>query len=705
MESVKEELVTHCYCSNNSSKTCMLPCTVCKVMFHLSCLKSRRPSDLAADIYFKFTCANCSPDGVEIFDRMKLQWTTVLALSLYNLQLQGGGKCGYFHWREHICRFIDQNWLTFFGTDKRKSHTWHGTVAGCLSASGIFLSGSEVLGESGWWTLKYQTLPTISEIEAAALPKPNRKRKTNAVASIIEGSRKRNSNVIEAALSLKEKKTNIVEEVRSKIKQKNKPPKAGGFSPNHKLKLIIPKVEIPQSSSSSSESPRGVPKLIIKTEKNISPVLPNESANQWFKYPEDMDLGIQDLPSLFDLPPPLDSSNTFNSLLEDVYSEISSEKFSIPSPMRNEVEEEVSNSEKSAIDLKKAQHMDISRKKKAVTKDESAIKEINVLESKYTLISVHEEEQLLAKLEAYPKAMETRPDVRRLYRKLVVRRLKRERNIPLFNIDAEIRAVQGIDPPEYCNRIDASKGDNAASNISTILDRYQINYHGTRNKSQQYSSFITRLMGIEDERQESITSPYTERILKPFIFRDYSTKPLKLQLLEEIVQYANKSNPDFVPPKQSPIDYCYVRPQHILPINALCHEYFWPGIDLSETLQYPDFSCVALYRKIIVGFAFMVPDVKYNEAYITFVFCHPEWRRAGIATFMLYHLIQTCMGKDITLHTPATSSAVFLYQKFGFKIEEFIHDYYDKYLPAESKECRHAVFLRLRRQTLHQCHV
>lgn len=38
----------------------------------------------------------------------------------------------------------------------------------------------------------------------------------------------------------------------------------------------------------------------------------------------------------------------------------------------------------------------------------------------------------------------------------------------------------------------------------------------------------------------------------------------------------------------------------------------------------------------------MVPDVKYNEAYISFLFVHPEWRRAGIATFMIYHLIQVC---------------------------------------------------------------
>lgn len=61
---------------------------------------------------------------------------------------------------------------------------------------------------------------------------------------------------------------------------------------------------------------------------------------------------------------------------------------------------------------------------------------------------------------------------------------------------------------------------------------------------------------------------------------------------------------------------------------------------VSESLLYPDFSCVALYRKLVIGFAFMVPDVNYNESYISFLFTRPEWQRAGIATFMLYHLIQ-----------------------------------------------------------------
>ena len=53
------------------------------------------------------------------------------------------------------------------------------------------------------------------------------------------------------------------------------------------------------------------------------------------------------------------------------------------------------------------------------------------------------------------------------------------------------------------------------------------------------------------------------------------------------------------------------------------------------------------FRRLVVGFAFMVPDVTFNEAYISFIFTHPDWRRAGIATFMLYHLIQVAINSLI----------------------------------------------------------
>jgi len=41
------------------------------------------------------------------------------------------------------------------------------------------------------------------------------------------------------------------------------------------------------------------------------------------------------------------------------------------------------------------------------------------------------------------------------------------------------------------------------------------------------------------------------------------------------------------PELPAPIDYCYVRPHHIPAVNALCREYFWPGID-SQYQQFVD---------------------------------------------------------------------------------------------------------------------
>lgn len=118
---------------------------------------------------------------------------------------------------------------------------------------------------------------------------------------------------------------------------------------------------------------------------------------------------------------------------------------------------------------------------------------------------------------------------------------------------------------------------------------------------------------------------------------------------------------------------------------------------MSECLTYPDFSIVALYKKLVVGCAFLVPDVGHNEAYVSFMAVRPGWQRAGIASFMLYHLTQTCMGKDFTLHVSATNPAICLYQKFGFKIEEMILDFYEKFLPIDSTHSKHAFFLRLER--------
>ncbi|KAM5163430.1 cysteine-rich protein 2-binding protein isoform 2-T2 [Mantella aurantiaca] len=325
--------------------------------------------------------------------------------------------------------------------------------------------------------------------------------------------------------------------------------------------------------------------------------------------------------------------------------------------------------------------------------------------SQYNAISLYEEKLLLKRLEACPNAVAVTPEARRLRQKLLARKAKRERGLPIFDLDQAVNAalslvggVYGAREGSVSRPILSGSEYTGTSKDTRILDRYQCAVPIRRGLQYSTTSFLCRLGASEEKLADlSIVSPYTARLLKPFIRRDYETRPYRLQLLSQIQAYGHRSDPDWIPEPESPIDYCYVRPGHIPTINSICQQFFWPGIDVSECLQYPDFSVVVLYKKVIVAFGFMVPDVKYNEAYISFLFVHPEWRRAGIATFMIYHLIQTCMGKDVTLHVSANNPAMLLYQKFGFKTEEYILDFYDKYYAVDSKECKHAFFLRLRR--------
>ncbi|XP_054272227.1 cysteine-rich protein 2-binding protein [Macrosteles quadrilineatus] len=189
---------------------------------------------------------------------------------------------------------------------------------------------------------------------------------------------------------------------------------------------------------------------------------------------------------------------------------------------------------------------------------------------------------------------------------------------------------------------------------------------------------------------KTFVTPYTLRTLKPFIMIDRESEPLRVKLLSQICERQKRQY------KRHPIMYKYIEKRHVKAINRLCHIHFWPEIDISEALEFPEFTVVAEYNRVVVGFGFLVPDVSHSDAYISFIFTLPGWRRAGIARFMLYHLINTCRGKDITLHVSASnSSALLLYQQFAFKPEEFIQNFYDKFIPANSRECRHAFFLRL----------
>ncbi|KAJ2252645.1 hypothetical protein GGI13_003156, partial [Coemansia sp. RSA 455] len=140
------------------------------------------------------------------------------------------------------------------------------------------------------------------------------------------------------------------------------------------------------------------------------------------------------------------------------------------------------------------------------------------------------------------------------------------------------------------------------------------------------------------------------------------------------------------------IDYVYFQSEHVQQVNELLRRTFWPGIDMSDALQTPEFSIVALYRRNVVGCAFLTPD-----AYLTYIAVSAGWEGAGIARYMIYHLAQTVPTKDVTLHVSANNLAMLFYQRLGFKPERFAVDFYKHYLPASSRQSPNAFFMRLRR--------
>ena len=184
--------------------------------------------------------------------------------------------------------------------------------------------------------------------------------------------------------------------------------------------------------------------------------------------------------------------------------------------------------------------------------------------------------------------------------------------------------------------------------------------------------------------QSITTSSDTQLHHGRLIKRDWDSVPPKLGVLR------------FFSNQLHPLDFVNVHSDLIQPVNRLLCQFFWPGIDVSEFLSCPQFSIVATYKKLVVGCAFMAPE----SSYITFLLVHPDWERANIASYMLWYLIQQSgPDKDVTLHSSASNPALILYQKFGFKPEQFIVKFYDKYydFSPRTEQSRNAFFLRLRK--------
>lgn len=335
-------------------------------------------------------------------------------------------------------------------------------------------------------------------------------------------------------------------------------------------------------------------------------------------------------------------------------------------------------------------------------------------------ISEQQERVLESYLERCPLAVRHDPKASRLLRKLKVRSKQRLYNHQLFDLDRSIchylsctvkyvvdkksASSEQIVPvlrsnttelPQHLNTELAVKSRLTAPTTphTDVLDHLSLLPVLSRPLPPVFKTFRQTLCGAGDNTSP-ITSPYTTRKLPPFIFRTSDLLPPKVQVNRGIVEHCGVEPP---PPAQpSTIDFCYLQEHHLPAVNNFVSHFFWP-VDLSECLQYPDFTCVVLYGKLVIGCGFMTPDVKVNEAYISFLLVHPDFQRHSIGKIILYHLIQSCMGKDVTLHVSVDNPAMLLYQTMGFKAERYCLDFYRHYYPEGHYLSKNAYFMRLRK--------
>ncbi|CAH0592107.1 unnamed protein product [Chrysodeixis includens] len=660
------------YCNEPESKQDRpgLICESCICFVHLSCLRRPgTPGDFACDVFYDFTCQDCSPDKKEVFTRNRFPWVNVIHLTLHHLSSQSYGisNHGYFHYKTHICSFIDRYWQILFGNQTKQKKNWVGTIAGVLSVYNklFFKSGSAALGETGWWKLLHTFSPAVAAhiIQEIARDKPK--------------VRPRNQMSIDKNLFLAK-----VTEMGYKDLISNE------GSPVHVSSEPVPckkrRVDSDELSGVSSTS------FYDQVDSDSRNEIGDESAfedTMSMMTPKDcsysdMEFRSFDFPSNQIMPVQSDSSSIHSFQQSMLYydsdsrsgSDHDQRKLTFDRPKKPVVEEKpvrresLFSTELNSVDLP--------------WEDEVPKPETDLVE-----MSQYEEIQLLKKVEnLIPKVKEPNKKayLTRLKAKLALRRLKRHKHLPLFDLDKAVKLLGGH----------VTEDPRVITNAERVLDRFQRSYLidnlcGTI-ASTNYGTLL-----VSNSEPTAFRSSYSGATLKPYIRRDGNSAPTWLKLTDELLRKTNRHIKDYEPPPRATIDYSYVRPHHIAAVNNLCAQFFWPGIDLTEALQYPEFSCVVTYKRLVVGCAFLVPRARHNEAYISFVLTRPEWRNAKIATFMLYHLLQTCTGQDVTLHVSPTNSAIFLYQKFGFKVEELIQDFYEKYYDIDYKGCRHALFLRL----------
>ncbi|XP_043255235.1 cysteine-rich protein 2-binding protein [Colletes gigas] len=557
------DICKSCNCPSDPYNKPALRCNGCSRKIHIECLKRGSvPVSFVGDVFFELNCHHCSPFGKETVARNRMPWLNVIVLTLYNLREKSSGisKRGYFHWKSDISTFVDRNWDCLFKKSVKKKKNWIGTISGTLSHySGIFFkSGTAELGESGWWRLIDNDPPEV----------------------LIAKNEK----------MILDRKKQVGNQVKSTSRLHHSPtPSESSISVGDDS---ICGNELIKSQGCSAYS-----QAYVQPNKTLLDFLLEEDELSNMEIEDDTILNEQsDTPSLSDLIRDCQYQTNnfhFSQLLDDFTSDWTSNTDAASEAITNinsdqikeeEDEEEDDDDEEDQYEEDSSDSLSSVQEQPPsslfnVTKRRPWPWQRNNIVGKYICFTrllhnlclyynlqkfcfteekvprmTHQEEAYLLQQVNKSALNSAPPEIRRFYRKLTVRKLKREYGLPVLDIDHFGFKTEIPDRP--------------LKEFGRVLDRFF---------GDDLSSFEQRLQGYNEPT--SVHSPYTNRLLKPFIRRDTSCRPLWLRVMDELLIKANKLNPKWISPPIAPIDYSYIRPQHIPAINSLCSQFFWPGID------------------------------------------------------------------------------------------------------------------------------
>lgn len=677
---------------------------------------------LIGDIFYKYTCSACA-GGVASFERLAMSWMNIIQLVLYHLHKTDRNNVGFFRWKEDICRMIEERWEQLCPL-KVRTASWMNSVSSVLSAnSGMFESGFEQLKQPGWWALKVVQAPKPSLGPHGGMDgSGSRKKRKVAPASPLTTGEE-----VEEGVDVGEEGSSATTRSDEPVSVK---PDPGDLKPKN---LIPSAFRPPSTGPTPTRSPVTVEtaqtlllaKHYVDRVPQMAVLLPSEhiATPTTVKAAQEIKRKLVERLLRVDsrlLQEALASQGATGSLLASA-SQISqlqqasvAARFApgtktfgpISSPGSSALDPygAMANAKASDVAAANAKSLGFGKNGQSplASKDVRKLQKI-VKPANYVRASPHENELL----EKCIKVVDPDSTVLRFKRRLLTRRLKRRLGLCIFDFDAIMYKYLKSSEPLRLTRVGIHLDEETP--LVPSLDPSPKTFFDVPFHRDPSLSFMAKLNGVSNTMPEyppETVSPFSGLRLPRFLHREWEAKPVKMRLLEEL----RRVNPPYDPDAElkseefagdDSIDFVHVRKEWMSQVNRLLRQFFWPSVDMTESLDYPDYGILVLYRKLVIGCAFMSPD-----GYVTYFLVHPEWSSHGLGSILLYLLLEKAAPKhmDVTLHVSVTNPALLLYQKFGFKPEEFVVNFYDKYFKEDNYNpagmqsySKNAFFVRHRR--------